>query len=596
MEENEYSSEEIRLRYYQAASTGQDAHADQEATQMYNKINQDYQNILNNVNNIPKFLEEGEKKRPNRQDFANVSLFDGKKTREQFIQQFGSGGGSGFGGSTSNAFGSGATQNSGFGSSGFASGGGAFGQNQNASSNPFGKPPTSAFGQPAAPSAFGSKPAFGQSTFGGNASTAAPAFGQSSAPAFGQSAFGKPSMGSASGQPAFGASGFGQGAQKSPFAPASASSAFAQAVSAFGQQAPTKSAFGQPAQTTSAFGQPTQTSSAFGQPSQPASGFGQPSQPGSAFGQPSQPTSAFGQPSQPTSGFGQPSQPTSAFGQPAQTTSAFGQPSQPNNPFGQPSQGSAFGKPAFGQSAQPNSIFGQQPQQGAGVSTAFGQPAAPSSGFGQNAGAAKTNDQDMDSEPTQRANPFGQPAAASSGGFGAPPPQAAAPQQPEPTTAPAPPNNNPASDWNPSNPLLGKPAVALHVTEKLPPQPPDFDMGGRLTSFRGQRVTYIQPPPVDKSDLPPQYQDILPTELAPFPCYTRPDTREPERIWFPQGSAEKGVVSLGAEGKRLDFEGRPDEYGEGVKEAYKYLYETGQWLEGRLPLVPPSREMVVYDF
>lgn len=580
MEENEYSSEEIRLRYYQAAAAGQDAQADQEATQMYQKISQDYQNILNNVNNIAKFLEDGEKTRPNRHDFTNVSLFDGKKTRDQFIEEFGRSAGPAFGGA-SNTFGSSSKLGSGSGNSGF-------GQNQNASSNPFSKPPTSTFGQPAGPSAFGSKPAFGHSGFGGAASggsAATPAFGQSSTPAFGQSTFGKPATGSGFGQPAFGASGFGQGAQKNAFAPGAASSGFGQSSSTFGQ----------PAQTTTAFGQPAQSSTGFGQPSQAGTAFGQPSQPTSSFGQPSQPTSAFGQPSQPSSGFGQPSQPapSSAFGQPSQPTSAFGQPSNPTSAFGQPSQGSTFGKSAFGQSAQPNSIFTKTPQQSSGLSTAFGQPAAPSSGFGQNAGFGKPKDQDMDSEPTQqRTNPFGtQPS--SSGAFGTQP--SATPTQPQ--SQPPPPSNAnaPASAWNPENPLLGKPAAPLHITQRLPPQPPTFDPSGRLSTFRGQRVTYIAPKD-EKTNLPDQYQDIQAAKVAPFPCYTRPDTRELEKIWFPNGSAEEKLQSLSLEGKRRDFEGGDDGYTDQVRGAYQALFETGQWGAGGLPLVPPRREMVAYDF
>ncbi|ETN38135.1 uncharacterized protein HMPREF1541_07759 [Cyphellophora europaea CBS 101466] len=572
MEDNEYSSEEIRLRYYQAAAAGQEAQADQEATQMYNKIDQDYQSIVNNVNNIPKFLEEGEKKRPNRHDFTNVAEFNGKKTRDEFIQQFSHGAGSAFGAPTSNAFGSGN------------------------STNPFAKAPSSTFGQPTAASKFGTLPAFG----GSDITTSTPAFGHASTPAFGQGAFGKPAMGNTGfGQPAFGSSSFGQSAQKNPFAPASASGGLGQTPSAFGQPSTTNSAFGQSPQTSTAFGQAPQTTSAFGQPSQPPSSFGQPSQPTSAFGQPSQPTSSFGQPSQPTSSFGQPSQPASAFGQPpqptsgfgqpaqsssgfgqpSQPTSAFGQPSQPTSSFGQPSQPSTFGKPAFGQTAQPSSTFGQNTQQSSSISTSFGQAAAPSSGFsnatnagfgqvqGQNAGFGKTNDQDMESEPTARPNPFGARPASSAATATQPV------QQQQGTAASA------SGGFNPVNPLLGKPAAPLHVTERLPAQDPTFDMGGRLTSFRGQSVTYIEPAPA-----------------AAFPCFIRSDTKEPERIWYPNAGNEKTLQSLNTEGKRLDFEGTPEEYTDVVKEAYRHLYETGSWKDGKLPLVPPAREMVAYDF
>lgn len=534
MEEDEFSPEEIRLKYYLADSTGNGALADQECIQMYNKIDQDYKNVLNNIPNITKFMNEAEKKRPNRLDFTNTSIFDGTKTREEVTQQLQNGGSSGFGSG--------------------GSGGGAFGQNS------FGKPPTSTFGQPQGPAAFGSKPAFGQSGFGGSGA----------APTFGQGAFGKPAVSNTSsgfGQPAFGSSGFGQGASKNPFAPAAASGGF-----------------GQP---SSAFGQPAQTATAFGQPSQP-SGFGQPTQVSSAFGQPAQP-SAFGQPSQPTSAFGQSSQPASAFGQPSQPASAFGQPAQP----------SAFGKPAFGQAAQPASAFGQ-PQQGQGLSTAFGKPAQPAangfgsgtqSSFGQAGGFGATKQPDpdtgMESEPSpaMRPNPFGA-RPSTSNGFGGQPAQA---QSQSPAPAPAQPVPDGSLEaLNPINPLINKPAAPLHINQSLPAQPPQIQPNGRVTSYRGQPTTYIRQP--DKLvDGEPVFQD-------PILCYKRPDTRQDEKIWHHRAGNEPTLIALSTELKKFDFQGAEQEYADEVKGEYAHLYETGQWRDGKLPLVPPQREWVAYDF
>lgn len=222
------------------------------------------------------------------------------------------------------------------------------------------------------------------------------------------------------------------------------------------------------------------------------------------------------------------------------------------------------------------------------MSTSFGQPSAAStnSGFGQSAaGFGGSNDQAMESESTQRPNPFGvAPSNSASTGFGSQPVQ----QQTAPTES--------AGDINPVNPLLNKPAKPLHVTQKLPAKPPTFDMSNRLTSFRGQTVTYIEPPRVDQGDLPAEYRDMQTAQAEPFPAYKRPDTVQMEKIWFPKGPDEKVLDKLGDAVKRLDFEGEEEDYEGGVQAAYEELYETGEFKDGLLPMVPPKREWVSYDF
>jgi nucleoporin NUP42 len=585
MTDNEFSPEEIRLRYYLAASTGQGNSADQEAMQMFTKIEQDYQNILNNVSDVSKFMDEAEKKRPNRLDLSDVSIFDGRKSREEVMRTFG--------GSQGNAFGA---KSSPF-STGTTNGIGGFGQNQNASSNPFSKPAMSTFGQPTGPSAFG-QPSLGQSGFGGPSSgspfgqTSTPAFGQSSTPAFGATAFGKPSLGGSAGPsfgtPSFGTPSFGTDGQgpnrainQNPFAAPSASTGFGQSTSAFGQPSQPTSTFGQPSQPTSGFGQTPQPTTAFGQPSQPVSGFGQAPQPTTAFGQPSQPTSGFGQASQTTPAFGQASQGDSIFGQKQQPTNPFGQNTQSANAFGQQSQPSnGFGKPAFGQSSQPASPFGQPAKPSSGFGTAFGQPAQPAAspfgattattGFGQGGsgfGTSTTPGQTPSAKATPEppANPFGRPSS---------------------TAGPA--GDATLDTLNPPNPLTGKPSAPLHVTQSLPPRPPQTDSSGRLSSYRGQRATYESQP--DKSI------DGKAVRQEPILAYTRPDTRQPEKIWHPKAGNDPALIALSAELKKFDIQAKEEDYTEAVVNEYRHLYETGGFRDGKLPLVPPMRTWVAYDF
>ncbi|KAL9114111.1 MAG: hypothetical protein Q9227_001883 [Pyrenula ochraceoflavens] len=339
--DNEFSPEELRLRFYEAAAVGKQDQADQEATQVYQKCIRDMEEVRSNIPKIESFLKSKENEHPNRYDLSKI---DGRKPIEQVIEDIKAGRpntNSSFGNSTSVGFGKPAfaqpPSTSSFGQSAST---GTFGQPQPASTS-FGRP---AFGQP------GPSTGFGQSGFG------APAFGQ---PAQSGSTFGKPS---GSG---FGSSGFGQPAAQpgnvfgKPTAAATATT-FGQPAPAFGQQQP--SGFGQPAfqAPKSAFGQPaTEQKGAFGQPSQPQTGgFGKP-----AFGQaPAVGGGGFG------SGFGAPSstqqdQNRGLFGAKPTTTdtgpTGFGMPSNANassTTTGFPSTATTSGPPS-----NQNTLFSAPP-------------------------------------------------------------------------------------------------------------------------------------------------------------------------------------------------------------------------------------------
>ncbi|KKY15632.1 putative ccch zinc finger domain protein [Phaeomoniella chlamydospora] len=355
LEGNELSFEELRLRFYELASSGNQQQAGNEASDLWAKAERAMQDVLNNIDNVPKFWEEAEKKHPNRMDLCKM---DGSRNVDLVKEEL-------------------AKQNSS--SGGFGSGSLADNNNATAGSNPFAKPSTpSAFGQPSV--------GFGQPSFG------APAFGKPSQPSgLGQPAFGQPSTTT---QPAFGQpsnvsqpTAFGQPAQP-------------QQITGFGQPSGFgKPAFGQPPQTSTGqagFGQPAQ-SSGFGQPS-----FGAPSAP-SAFGQPSAP--AFGQPSAPA--FGQPSAPSSGFGQPQAPASGLGQPAGSSiKSFGRPSQPTSFGQPAFGQPSP-----APQTQSPAAAANPFGQPAAAGNPFAAKPSTASPFS--APSAPSSAPSIFGQQAQSS---------------------------------------------------------------------------------------------------------------------------------------------------------------------------------------
>lgn len=634
--ENEYSPEEVRWRFYEQQAKGHADAADQEAMKVWNDADFAMRNVAANVRDVQQFMEQKGKEHPNRYDFTSFK-FDGKISREEYAKnsQLNSEPGSSinpFGGTANRAT---ATTNP------FARP--AFGQ----SASPFGQPAqpstsgqpvqTSSFGQPSQPSAFG-KPAqtaaFGQTAFGQPAQPSAfgqPAFGQSgfgqsgagqtsslfgqSKPAFGQSpkpTFGQPAGGS--GSSPFGAkptesgpgSAFGQtsnaGQSNNPFAKPSAASAFGSNTvgAGFGQ-----TAFGQtstPASKPSPFGQhagPSNTQSPFGQastqgnsPGNNASPFGATAQSGpsaSPFGANATLQSAFGpSPFGKPSAFGQQQQPqqqqqqSTAFGQPSQPqqpqTSAFGQPSQPQSGFGpslfgKPAQQPGFGRSPFGQQSQPQPGSGQQTSGFSGFgSSPFGPNAAeqkPQHTTSADGAAAVSQPPPFGSQNnTNQKSPFGNNVQTEGQGAaqGTQPPQPGAqPSSSKPTTLPVQP---------------------LHYTQALPAVPPQLRQGERLATYRGMPVTYI-----DKTRPSAEGREILDSSN---PVYTRPDGRGQERIWFPLGAQNPDVVKLAQ--KVLDFQVNEDKYTEEVRAQYARLFETGRFDQGGIPLVPPMRGWIDYDF
>ncbi|KAL4926846.1 uncharacterized protein BDV17DRAFT_283056 [Aspergillus undulatus] len=278
--QREQSFEELRLRHYEAAASGNPGPAVQEAENMYKEAVNQMEVILKNLNEAVRYVVDGGKEHPNRIDICKGETAPG------------AGHASVFGQPSTPAF--------------SAPG---FGQQQRSSQPGFGQP---SFGQPSQPSGFGQPSAFGQpSGFGQPSAGQSSGFGQTSA------------LGSSSG---FGKPAFGQTSQPS-----------------FGQPSLGQPAFGQPSSLgASPFGQASGTASPFSQISAPSSGFSKPSglsQGTPAFGQPSSnpATSGFGTSSEPTPNpfvipqapFGQAAQPASnPFGAAAQqsTPAPFGQP------------------------------------------------------------------------------------------------------------------------------------------------------------------------------------------------------------------------------------------------------------------------------
>lgn len=440
----EQSFEELRLRHYELAASGNQQQAIQEAQRLVSEAEQQINNALNDVDGAIKYIANGENQHPNRVDVCKAKGAD--PTQRQV---------------------SGGVQQSTlkFGQPAFGTSAPVSTQAQGATSS-FGRPSTS-FGQPSAlGSAFGQPSSLGQpqSSFGKSTST----FGQ-------PSSFGQPS---ALGRPP---------------------TTFGQPTSTFGR--PSSSAFGQTT-TPSPLGSAQGTPSAQGAPA--ASGI---TQPRNVFEQ--RPTS-----SQPTS-FGQPSFPANRnpFGPAASiNTTTLSQPSsQPAHVFAKPTSPqstSAFGQPS---STQPN------------------QNLAPSGQFGHssNTTSASTFSQPSLSAPTTT---FGQPSAAvpapAFGGRG-------------PNTATAPTRRTTATN-------------------------PQRNAAGKLTSWKGKSVSYIDEEP----------------------CIKTANGSSWERIWFADGAP----VFLKTEEPPLET------YDEGTKEVYRLLRETGTLKDGVLPELPPRREWCSWDF
>jgi nucleoporin NUP42 len=394
---------------------------------------------------------------------------------------------------------------------------------------------------------------------------------------------------------------------QNPFgAPSQPSSSF-QSASTTSAQNP----FGAPSQTApNPFGRPSQ-GSAFGAPSQSGLGstFGAPSQP-SAFGAPSSSSNlgTFGQPAalgQKPNPFGAPSAP--AFGGPSQLgRGAFGQPSalgQKPNPFGASSSStsgtsggfSSFSGPgAFGAPSQstPSGSFGNQNQLGG----AFGAQTQPSSGsFGAPSPAA-SNPFGGSSAAVSTPNPFGQAAAPAN-----PNPFGVAPTQPQSTSFGAAPvaQNNPfgggtsTASSNPfgtpsntqtsiKNPFgqnngpvgssLGSGSVNGQVGGYQQQQSGGHDVStyssrdgsGRLFMFKGKRV---------------EYNDNEPGYIGHDGQWSR--------IFFPDGPPPNPIKTTTDPN---------DQYDAATETAYKQLLETGSFPEDNVPLLPPKKEWVRWDF
>ncbi|KAE8356576.1 hypothetical protein BDV28DRAFT_154583 [Aspergillus coremiiformis] len=348
--QREQSFEELRLRHYEAAATGNAEQAAQEAQTLYAEALKQMEVILNDLDGAVKYIMDGINEHPNR-----IDITEGKTSpvSSQGPSPFGQSAASS---QASSAFGqpSSLGNQSAFGKpSGFGQPS-AFGQPSSLGQNSgFGQPSSgSAFGQPSGlggQSAFG-KPGFGQPSLGQPS-----AFGQPAA--LGQpSAFGQPSSFGTS-APSTGASPFGVISNQNPGTgvgfgqAASTVSPFAQAAN---QQPATSTGFGQPSTTpatTGAFGQPTQTPSPFGQPQPPSNPFGQPAPAPNPFGAPSQ------QP-QPQSQTG-----PSPFGQPS---TGFGQ-SAPQQQTPAPTATAGTGPPAIIRVEDPNQLSPIPPLAGQSV-------------------------------------------------------------------------------------------------------------------------------------------------------------------------------------------------------------------------------------
>lgn len=346
-----------------------------------------------------------------------------------------------------------------------------------------------------------------------------------------------------------------------------------QPMAPLGANIPAVNPLGQPSQIppASAFGA---GQSILGQAPNPLGGQGAFGAPAPAFGQPglganplaSQPFGAQApvQPPQP-SPFGQQPQPggIGAFDQPGgfqqnapnpllaqqQSQGAFGQPQ-----VQQPTQPSPFGQPQVQQPAQP-SPFGQPQAQQPAQPSPFGQPAAqPASGF------------------STGASPFGAPTAPSGFQQGGAQPFGAAP----PSNIQAP---NPFSPIPQQQAAQGQqsgfPAAGGQVADPSPyppgssaqhPHPSTYsarDASNRITMFKGRPVVY--------KDNQPGFQN---------------SDGSWEKIWFPNGPP--GYYSA--------TELPEDGYDQATKEAYEKLRQTGELEGGKLPLLPPRREWLKWDF
>ncbi|KAL8831234.1 MAG: hypothetical protein Q9191_000981 [Dirinaria sp. TL-2023a] len=449
----EQSFEELRLRHYELAATGNAQQAVQEAQGWFNSAEQQIRTALNDVEGAIKFMINGENEHPNRIDICkSKGGAHPVSVGSQSLSQ-----GSGQPSSTLNK-------------PGLSTG---------EQSTPFGQPRTSiGFGQP---STIGSRPS---------------PFGQPVPASSNPSSFGQPTQ-------------------------------LGQSQATFGQPS---ASFGQTSAQAPAFGKASNPLSTFGQTSVPTSGFSQ-----TSMGQPSAPP-LFAQ--RPTPAFGTPStlasNQKSPFGQlPTQTqTSTFGQPAAPSQPtgFGQPSTATAN---PFGQPSQParNSSSGT-------TSTAanpFGKPATsqPISTFGQSATSANS----LGQASTQAPSAMMQPTNGPGNEFG----QRAAP----------------------SSAMGAKQGAALQSTNGNAQVPATRDAQGKLQTWRGMPITYIDNEP----------------------CFRAGDGAW-EKVSFPDGPP---VLS-----KAIEV---PDSaYDQRTIDSYQHMRQHGMFKDGIMPTLAPKRAWCKWDF
>ena len=453
----EKSFEELRLRHYELAATGNQQQAILEAQSLVSNAEQQIQTAVSDIEGAIRYLIEGEKQHPNRFDVCKVR--------------------------------------------GMGTAGGI--RSQGASQPPSAFQSATAFGKPSVPTG----PSAGSSSFG------KPAFGQSAAPGTG---FGKPA--------------FGQ--------PANTSSAFRQP--AFGQTASTGSAFGNP----SSIGQ---NAPVFGKAAsglaQQGSGFGQASAlggQGNPFGQASgaSRSSTFGRPS---TSFGQPASGTSDFGQLSSTSE------QPQNAFdGQTAATSAFGKPAFGNTTVSNTQSNAfNSNNNITQANMFGQSQPPSAPNAFTSSAQTATASTTVAQPSSNNNPFGMKTQqVNQQGFGQPSAQSSTSGQGMQT-------------------VKGDAGKPLNGVVRSATIPPSMDSQGRLVTWNGKKVTYIDNEP----------------------CF-RGKSGSWEKVWFPGGAPTYSKTPDVAQ----------DDYDEETKENYRYMMGHGEFKDGIMPLLPPRREWSNWDF
>src|SRR3978361_347166 len=72
LQDNEFSPEEVRARFYELAAQSKQDEADREAIALWSKAEQEINQVVSNARDVDKFMQEAEKKHPNRDDFTQV--------------------------------------------------------------------------------------------------------------------------------------------------------------------------------------------------------------------------------------------------------------------------------------------------------------------------------------------------------------------------------------------------------------------------------------------------------------------------------------------------------------------------------------------